>query len=478
MIFDWVDNTFYKENMQHTVYIAKGGEVEEYTPSFTYYGFRYAFVEGITEAQATTDLLTYQVMHSDLKKIGYFKCSDKTANTLMEMVERSDLANFYYFPTDCPHREKNGWTGDAQLSAAHLTYLFDVEKSYTEWLHNIRKAQKEAGDIPGIIPTGDWGYAWGNGPAWDAALFELPYQLFKKKGNCKVIKENAQAMIRYLSYILTQRSENGTIGIGLGDYLPVGKEAEDHDTPIYVTSTLCVMDMARKAQEMFEAIGYKHQANFARAVYEDLRSTIRKELVDSKQKQMKCHTQTAQAMALYYGVFDEDEEQQAFKELLDLIHQNGENFDCGILGTRAIFSVLAKYGEAELAYHMITKSEYPSFGHLIELGETSVTECFIPDDHPRRLKISHNHHFFGDIARVFIEDVAGLKIIDEKNITIMPHFIKQLSFAEAGHDLPLGQVKVAWERKADKIQLKVEHPKEVNCHIVLPVDLKEKIEIL
>lgn len=128
-----------------------------YIPSFTYHGFRYVLVKGITEEQATKDLLTYLATSSDTKAIGGFHCSDKTVNTLFEMIKRSDRSNFCYFPTDCPHREKNGWTGDASLSAAHMMLLYDTEKSWREWLCNVRKAQTDSGMLPGIVPTAGWG---------------------------------------------------------------------------------------------------------------------------------------------------------------------------------------------------------------------------------------------------------------------------------------------------------------------------------
>lgn len=119
-IFDRTDAPFYPEYSQKDVYIAKGEGIEEYTPKFTYHGFRYVLVKGITEEQATKELLTYNVMSSDLDEIGGFNCSDETINTLFEMVKRSDRSNYYYFPTDCPHREKNGWTGDISMSADHM----------------------------------------------------------------------------------------------------------------------------------------------------------------------------------------------------------------------------------------------------------------------------------------------------------------------------------------------------------------------
>lgn len=150
-------------------------------------------------------------MSSDLDEIGGFNCSDETINTLFEMVKRSDRSNYYYFPTDCPHREKNGWTGDISMSADHMIMLYDIEKSSREWMKGLRAAQIESGQIPVIVPTSDWGYDWGTGPAWDSVLFNLPYLLYKIRGCTDIVKENSHAMVRYLDYILTKRNENGTI---------------------------------------------------------------------------------------------------------------------------------------------------------------------------------------------------------------------------------------------------------------------------
>ena len=128
----------------------RGDGEEVYTPAFTYHGFRYVLVSGITEAQATEDLLTALEMHSLLEERGGFSCSDETANKLQQMTRQSDVTNFYYFPTDCPQREKNGWTADAALSSEHILLNLGVEKSYREWLRAIVKAQDNNGALPGI----------------------------------------------------------------------------------------------------------------------------------------------------------------------------------------------------------------------------------------------------------------------------------------------------------------------------------------
>ncbi len=127
------------------MYILKGESEETFEPVFTYHGFRYCVVLGITEQEATADLLTFVVQNSALREIGSFVCSDDMTNKLQAMTRNSDLSNFYYFPTDCPHREKNGWTGDAALSTEHILMNLDAVNSYREWLRNIRAAQRADG---------------------------------------------------------------------------------------------------------------------------------------------------------------------------------------------------------------------------------------------------------------------------------------------------------------------------------------------
>ncbi len=469
-IFDRPDALFYPEYSQKDVYIAKGEGVEEYTPSFTYHGFRYVLVKGICEEQATKELLTYRVMSSDVKEIGGFSCSDETINTLFEMVKRSDRSNFYYFPTDCPHREKNGWTGDISLSADHFTLLYDVEKSFSQWLQTVRAAQLASGQIPCVVPTDSFGYGWGSGPAWDSVLFTLPYELYTKRGNLDVIKENADAMVRYFEYILEKRNEDGTVSIGLGDWCPVGKAEHQYNTPVEVSNTIMLMDMAKKTAKMLQAVcDTRWEAIFK--ISEEFRTTVREVLLDKNTMSLKGNTQTGQAMGLYYGVFTENEEQKAFQKLLEYIENNDNNFDCGCLGMHVLFHVLSKFGHAELAYQMITKKEYPSYRYLIDIGETTLPEWF-RNDTPRRG--SHNHHFFGDIARWFMTSIAGLNVINSTTVRIQPNFIEQLEYAEAYYELPAGKVSVNWKKTSAGIKIKVDFAEGIQYNIELPDNYREE----
>lgn len=475
IIFDRPGFEYYKTYNQKTVYIAKGGKTETHIPSFTYYGFRYVLVQGITEKQATEDLLTYLVMHSDIKEIGGFNCSDDTVNTLFEMVRRSDLSNFYYFPTDCPHREKNGWTGDASLSSDHMILLYDVERSWREWLVNIRKCQTENGALPGIVPTSGWGYDGWNGPIWDSVLFNLPYMLYRFRGNLDVIKENANAMLMYLDYVYRNRNSDGLVEMGLGDWVPVGKKkANDYDAPLNLTTSIAFMDLASKAKDMFRAIGYIPQAEFSERIQTEMRKNIREKLMDPITFEMCGKCQSSQALALYYGVFNDEEKQQAFSCLMKYIHQNADNFDCGFFGIHVLFNVLFDFGESDLAYRMITKKEYPSYGHMIECGETTLTERFLQKG---ELIASRNHHFFGDIGRLFMTRIAGLTVVDANTLCVRPTFIRGMNYAEAYCELPSGKVSLRWDRYGDSYVLQLICPLQIEFSIQLPEDTNVSVKI-
>ncbi len=175
-----------KEYAQQDVYICKGGK-EEYVPSFTYHGFKYVYAEGIRKDQATEGLLTFLEMHAEMRQLGKLYTSSAEVNRICDAVMRSDTSNMFHFPTDCPHREKNGWTGDIAVSAEQMTLLWNTEPMLCEWMKNLRYAQREDGALPGYVPTSGSGYEVWTGPSWDRALFIVPYILHRYRGNKTVL---------------------------------------------------------------------------------------------------------------------------------------------------------------------------------------------------------------------------------------------------------------------------------------------------
>lgn len=451
--------------LQLDQYTCKGEGKEIYMPQFTYHGFRYVKVTGITDEQATEDLLTYVVMNTELNERGNFHSSDEVLNKLQSMTRVATLANFYHFPTDCPHREKNGWTADAALSAEHTLLNLDPDINYAEWMRNIRRAMNDQGALPGIIPTGGWGYAWGNGPAWDCILVTLPYFLYVLRGDLSVARDSAASLMRYVHYLTTRINEDGLIAIGLGDWCSPHNSLK---SPLVFTDSVASMDICKKSAILFDALGMKAQHDFCMTISNQLREAIRTHLLDKSTMTLAGDCQTSQAMAIYYDVLNEDEKPKAFQVLLRTIEEMDNHIDCGVLGARVLFHVLSDYGYVDLAYHVLTRQDAPSYGEWVARGDTALAEDFNAENE----KItSRNHHFFGDISAWFIKSICGInlnpKLKGIDTVEIVPHFPTALTFAEGFHIAPNGKISVRWNKDGCNVKLTLAVPETMTGDFVL-----------
>lgn len=461
------DYNRYMHLFQTDTYVLRGGEEEIFVPFFTYHGFRYVLVEGITQEQATKDLLTCLICNSDLYQRGMFASSDQILNQLYEMGINADLANFVYFPTDCPHREKNGWTGDASVSASQLLLNFDCSESLRVWMENIRASQLECGMLPCIVPTGGWGYHWGNGPMWDSVISNLPYYALKYDGRIDLFKENEEMIRRYLEYIARRRDSRGLIACGLGDWCQPGKKSHEITTPLELSDSCMIYEMALKCAVMFEKTGNAAAKAFSEQLAAELKAAVRAHLIDFDTMTVKGCCQTAQVLPIALRIFEADEQEAAYRRLLELIHEKEDFVDCGMIGLRYIFHVLFENGDGSLAYHMITRKEAPSYGFMIQKGGTAFFESLCESD----LNESQNHHFFGDILNLFVSKLAGLVInpdmTDPANILIRPYPIPEVNQASASFDSVHGKVCVEWKRTEDGIRLTAKIPEGIHGRLIL-----------
>lgn len=466
------DKNLYLDYPQMDKYILRGGEEEIFLPSFTYHGFRYVLVEGITEEQATDDLLTYVVMGSDIEKRADFCCSDETLNKLYDMTCRSTRSNLLYVPTDCPHREKNGWTADVSLSSEHMLLSFSAEKTFAEWLKNVRAAQRD-GAFPGIVPTAGWGFEWGNGPAWDSVCVYMPYYIYKYTGNKQIIEDSLPSIMDYLRYIATRRDEKGLIAVGLIDWAQPYFGVQTTLSPLKFTDSAVVFDMAKKTAFLARELGKNNLAQEAEDFAAEMKNAIRTHLIDLDTLTAEGACQTSQSLALEFGLFEETEQAKAAERLVDFVRAADDHLLCGVIGARFVFHALSRFGYTELALKMIENPTYPSYAQWVARGDTALSEGFVRDGVGERGgRDSRNHHFWGDISSFFIQNIAGLRpnpnVCDTNEYLIAPEFVSTLSFARANYR----EVSVAWEREKDGILLSVNAPSSSKGTIRLPSGFK------
>ena len=463
-------NIHYKghERTQEDEYICAGGEAT-HTPRFTYHGFRYVHVSGITPEQATPDLLTYLIIHSDVKKRGSFRCDNETVNKLQEATVRSSLCNLNHTPTDSPHRERNGWTADIALTSEEMLLNLAPENLWKQWLDNVYLSMNEDGMIPGIIPTGDWGYEDFNGPCWDCVLVWLPYYIYKYRGSKDILRDAATPIFRYINYLYNIIDAPG----GLGDWAQVGRSSgRAFKTPVVFTDSVLSMDIARKAAFIYNELSMPEHAEFARKLEKRLYDGIRANLIDFETG-VVCidgNTQTTQAMTIAYGLVEGEQKKKIFDHLLALIKKDNEHMNVGVLGGRVIFRLLCDNGYEELAFKMITRPDFPSYGNWIARGYTTLCEFF---DSEESGKIdSLNHHFWGDVSAWFYRYLAGIDVNptakDVDHVNIAPVFVEGVKQVSAEHILPAGRLAVEIKREENSGIIDITCPVSVHGEIRLP----------
>ena len=451
------------EYVQHDEYICKDG-YQEWQPCFTYHGFQYVFVCGLNKEQVSESTLEYVVIHSDVKKRADFQCDNPTINKIYECTLRSDLSNLVYFPTDCPHREKNGWTADAALSAEQFLYNFSCEKTLAEWMRNVCHAQKQDGMLPGIVPTYGWGYAWGNGPAWDCVIVEIPYQIYRFCGDIRIIKENMPSVLRYFDFIDGKADDSGLVKFGLGDWCEAESELNHiYSTPVEYTNALTLLDMAEKTSVMLHELKTNiTDEEKMRRRCDCFKNSFRRNYI--KDGRVTVQTQTALAMAITSSALNEEEKQTACEDLMNLLEKRNYRMKVGVLGAKKLFDALTRFGKTDIALKTIIGPDYPSYGYMMENGATTLWESFyklkskgVPLRESGRKIDSLNHHFWGTVVGWFYRVIGGLDIVSCNKVNISVPNTRLIKSAQVVFENGNNKIIVKWKKINDKTELLIDN---------------------
>jgi alpha-L-rhamnosidase len=451
-------------------FVCDGSAVQVYEPRFTYNGFQYAEISGL-KAAPTAATVAACVVHTDFTDAGSFACGNELLNKMQEAILWAYRGNFVNgYPTDCPHREKNGWTGDAQLAAELAMYNFQNTAAYEKWINDIIDEQRPDGNVAAIIPTSGWGYTWGNGPAWDSALLIIPWTLYVYQGDTRVLEKAYPAMRLYVDYV-TSRAKDGIASHGLSDWTPVKTK-----TPTEVTSTGYYYLDAQIVARTAELLGKTEDAKKYVALAASIRDAYNKQLYKGDGV-YSIGSQTAQSCALHQGLAPASERARVEAKLADIVQQNKAYPDFGILGSKYIFRSLSDAGRSDLAYAMATKEDGSSYGTWIRRGATTFWEDWGEG-------ASRNHIMFGDVSAWFYQYLGGIRLADGvsavaskaapdavafKEFIICPDPVEGLGWVKAEHDSPYGMIRSSWKKAGGVFTLEIEVPVNTRATVYLPV---------
>lgn len=443
------------EKFQTDEFILAGmGKEEVFKPEFTYHGFKYVEVKSDRPVKLTGENLTGMFMHTDVKPVGSFNSSDELLNRIYDATMLSYLGNLHGIPTDCPQREKNGWTADAHVAIDLALLNFDGITLYEKWMNDFIDNQRESGNIAGIIPSAGWGYGDWPGPVWDAALFIIPDAIYKYYGDKRVIENLYPTFEKYFDWCAHQENEEGLLTNGIGDWLSYNAQ-----TPTDYTSSVYYYLVNKYMAEFAKLLGKDSGKYEAKAA--ELRDKINSKYFDKINNSYSNGTQTALALALYVGLVPAENEQAVAANLRRAVADNRHFLNFGLLGSKTVLRMLTKYGYVDDAYEMATKTDAPSWGFWIEkYGYNTLPETWTL--HPEFHDASINHVFMGDISAWMTNDLAGINYDPENpgfsNVIIRPHFPKGLDSAKAKYHSVKGNISSEWKRSGDSIDLTVEIP--------------------
>lgn len=432
---------------QHDEYILAGRPGgEKWHPRFTYHGFRYVKVKVI--GRASLKHICSVFVHSDFPSVGSFEISDPIFSKLQDAARRSYLSNFVGIPTDCPHREKNGWSGDTQLAMETGLWNFDSRNGYVHYLRMMLDAQRPNGAVPCILPcTEDFGFLWGSGPAWDAALFEIPWQIYRFYGDDAPAREAYDAMRRYLDFISSKSREDGLVEYGLGDWCaPVGLKI----APLMLTDSAYVYEFNRRAAFWADRFGELEQAKEYRARAGLIRKSFNKEFYKGNGIYADGQ-QTALAAALYFpGLCAKGEDDKVVKNLLDAVRTSEHVAKFGILGAKWVPRVLSEHGFIEDAWLLFTQPKTPGWARWVADGEDTLWEDW-------EGRMSHNHIMYGDFSAWAFEYLAGIKCLEPgfAKCEARPYLPEGVNSFSAIFQMPNGVIKVTARRKAGRPEFEV-----------------------
>ena len=420
-------------------FIARGTGDEMYEPRFTWNGFQYLYVRGLRQPLGPDDL-EQCVISTDFPEIGAFSSSDPVLDRLVSAAARSYRANFTDgIPTDCPHREKNGWTGDASVASGFAQLRFENTSAYEKWLLDIADAQNAAGDIPGIVPSPGWGFVWGNGPAWDSALWVVAWNLYRYRDDRRALETAYPVLTRLLAFTETKADAEGLVSHGLGDWIPPDRKRMPS---VRFTSSCFFLQANETASAMAAVMGRADEAAAHARRAAALRTAIRAAFLKPAGT-FDNGGQTAQSAAIMFGLVDPGEEKAVAAKLVESVHARDDHLETGVIGCKTLFRALTRIGRSDLALKVVLQKEAPSPAAWMHKGGNTFWEDWGEG-------ASRNHIMFGDIAGWAYECLAGIRLDKTarafRRFEVAPAWSCGLDRCAASVDSPFGVIAVSWTR--------------------------------
>ncbi|MGI6106827.1 MAG: family 78 glycoside hydrolase catalytic domain [Lachnospiraceae bacterium] len=473
---------------QEILYICKEG-MNRYKPSFSIFGFRYAKLE----TDIPEDRLSFRsrAVYSDMAETAEFHSSDRDLDRLFENCLWSMKSNFCDIPTDCPTRERAGWTGDVGVFAPTGLMLMDCAPVLEKWLRIVRDDQCDDGSIPFICPpegqSGQFAQYLRASVGWGDACVQVPWAVYEMTGDLSVLHDNYPTMARWVRFLerraKQRRSPDPFDGNPLQDYIiNVGMDYGEWSEPGVDMRTVMQQAYTNGQPEIATAY-YAHSAGLLSQISALLGETddaayfggLSAKARDAWRSVylVSGHIRSERACSfvrpIAFGLLTPEEEQAAADDLDALIRRRNYTVGTGFLSTPYLCPVLAAHGHTETAYRVLLQHQCPGWLYEVDQGATTVWEDWDAIASDGKIHSSLNHYSKGSVALFMIRDMCGIYYRFD-SVRICPHPYPLLRHAEALYRSPAGPIRSGWEFSADgkEITYRIEIPEGMTAGLVLP----------
>ena len=463
-----------KDSHQHfnqiSEFVSTGKPGEVFEHKFNYAGFRYVIVEGLPVAPKKEDAVALLV-ESDLEPAGAFECSNDLFNRISRVNQWTqrclNLGGYY---VDCPHRERLGY-GDGQVATEGFLTSFGAYGFYRKWLMDWRIRQGEDGFMPYVAPFGKGG----GGPGWPGLLSAITWRHFLYYGDKRVLEENYDAIRRFVDN-LESRSKDGVMrAYGgqwdfIGDWVPPERGLDTKNWPSRPAAELfnnCYrIQQLEILKNIASVLGKKDEVERCDARLAAARAAVHTAFFDKGAGNYGIDEQAYYIMPLLAGVAPEAERPALLQKLeKNILEKNKGHLDTGMLGTYFMMEHLRAIGRNDLVFTMFNQTTYPSWGHMLEQGATTLWEQW-------NGFWSHIHSCFTSPDNWFYQGLAGIQTDPAapgfKNTIIKPAIVGDVTWVKSHHDSPYGRIVSHWKREGEKLTMDVTIPPNSTATVFVP----------
>jgi alpha-L-rhamnosidase len=450
---------------QTDTYIARGGGEENFTPRFTFHGFRYVEVTGLTKA-LPLKAVTGMRLSADVPDAGEFACSNPMFNQIQAMCRRTFLANLFSVQSDCPHRERLGYGGDIVATSEALILNFDMENFYAKVVTDFADSVRPDGMFTDTAPFVGIQYC---GVGWGMAHPLLVSQEYRYYGNRRLVEEQYAAAKRWLLLVARQYPD-GIVNKGLSDHESLtATPAPAFVTPLFYQSARLVAGLAR-------TLGHTEDVAQFEAISEKSKLAYQQQFFEPSTGKAGPGTQGSQSFALYSDLLAAADRHKALDYLLENIRSERKgHISTGIMGTKFMLEELSRAGHADVAYGIVSQTNFPGWGWMLANGATTLWEHWELSTNT----YTHNHPMFGSVSQWFINWLGGIQPHPEAvgfdRIVIRPQTVPELQWVKSSYQSVRGRIGSNWAREKGRLTFEIEIPANTTAEIYLPTRAAELV---